>query len=63
MKDIYQVDKYTYFNDLQFGDFVYITKRLKDKGIIKVDKPYSELADALREILEDYIEYEELEEN
>ena len=56
-----KVDKYTYFNDLQFGDFVYITKRLKDKGIITVDKPYGELADALREILEDYIEDDELE--
>lgn len=48
------IDNYTYFNDLQLNDFIYILSSLKNKGLINFNTD-EKLVTGLSEILEDYI--------
>lgn len=50
-----EIDKYTYFNDMQLADFNYIIHTLAGKGIISINNS-DELNEALLSILEDYAE-------
>lgn len=50
------VDKYTYFNDLQLEDFLYIIGKLKDKNFLIYNGKYEDMAEELCNILEDYVE-------
>ena len=47
------IDKYTYFNNLQLDDFIYILSSLKNKGLITFNTD-EKLVTGLCEILEDY---------